>query len=108
MEKELLVFVLVALVALAGMAVVAPGSALTGAVSVSGNYAGLSKRLCPDPLKPVPVIVQRADLPGTTGKSQVTCMPAGTIVSAYGRTFFPEYNRKASRFAYGSEKLREI
>ncbi len=93
MEKELLLFALVALVAIAGMVVVAPESTVTGAITASNTYAGLSGRLCPDPAKPVAIIVQRADRPGTTGKSEVTCMPAGTVVSAYGRTFFPEFNR---------------
>ena len=111
MERELFLFAVVALIAIAGIIVVAPQGA-TGAVTQimeTREYASLSQRLCPDPTKPVPVLVQRADIPGTTGKTQhVACVPAGTVIAAYGHTFFPEFNRKESLFAHGREKLREI
>ena len=107
MNRELLAVVLVALVGLVGVSMV---GGMTGAaiqIIEVRDYESFSERLCPDPENPVPVLVQTADLPGTTGKTQFVKCQSGPIVSN-GLTFYPEVNRKQLRYAYGHEKFYQL
>ena len=111
MDQDLLAFIVLAVVASVALVTVLDSGASGAAIQVleAREYKSFSERLCPNPERPVPVIVQSADLPGTTGKSRVVnCVSADTTIQGYGRTFYPEWNRKQLRFAYGREDYHQL
>ncbi|MFQ5620539.1 MAG: hypothetical protein ACE5FT_01705 [Candidatus Nanoarchaeia archaeon] len=111
MDRSILPLLLVALISVVGLAQVM-GSGATGAalrVIDVREFHSFGERLCPNPARPVPVFETRADLPGTTGKQVlVACAAEGTVIQAHGSTFYPEFNRKHSRFSYGHERFNQL
>ena len=108
MNRELLAVMLVALVGVVGLMAGTPTGGAIQVIDVR-EYKSFAEGLCPNPERPVPVLVQAADLPGTTGKTQIVeCRSGDVPIEGYGRTFYPEVNRKQLRYAYGHEKFYQL
>lgn len=110
MDRNLTAFALVLVVAIAGL-VLGVGEPTGAALQVieMREYRSFAEGLCPDPRYPVPVIRPEAVHPGTTGKqTHVACVEEGAIIGTGRNTFYPEFNRKRERFAYGHERLSQL
>ena len=109
MDRNLTVFALVLIVAIAGLVLSGTPTGAALQIIEMREYRSFAEGLCPDPRYPVPVIRPQAANPGTTAKQTlVACVEEGTIISTGRTTFYPEFNRKRDRFAYGHEKLSQL